>query len=226
MGGLDADSMDLAALASTPLLSGLLLAGLVAFDAVFPAVPSDAFVVSAGTLAAAGTLSLGWVVVAVVTGAMVGDHIVYWSARHALPGVLERSHLGRRVRASVDRAYGRIEGFDTVTLAMARFIPFGRTAAAATAGLVGIPPRRFVWISLLGASTWATWMVGLGYILGDTMVGPMWVPVVIGVAVGFVVAAGLAGIQQAITRRRSLISLRTANGSAFSEPGPSPASRP
>jgi membrane-associated protein len=219
--------MDLAALAATPLLSGLLLAGLVAFDAVFPALPSDAFVVSAGALAAAGSLNLGWVVLAVVAGAMTGDHVVYWSARHALPGVLERSRLGRRVRANVDRAYGRIAGVDTVTLAMARFIPFGRTAAAATAGLVGIPPRRYVWISLLGASTWAAWMVGLGYVLGGAMDGPMWVPVVVGVVVGFCVAAALAGIQQAITRRRVRTSIRAGSGSrAFSEPDPSPASRP
>jgi membrane-associated protein len=218
--------MDLAALAATPLLSGLLLAGLVAFDAVFPALPSDAFVVSAGALAAAGSLNLGWVVLAVVAGAMTGDHVVYWSARHALPGVLERSRLGRRVRANVDRAYGRIAGVDTVTLAMARFIPFGRTAAAATAGLVGIPPRRYVWISLLGVSTWAAWMVGLGYVLGGAMDGPMWVPVVVGVVVGFCVAAALAGIQQAITGRRVRTSVRAGSGSAFSEPDPSPASRP
>jgi membrane protein DedA with SNARE-associated domain len=69
--------MDLAALAATPLLSALVLAGLVAFDALFPAVPSDAFVVSAGALAAAENLGLGWVVLAVVTGAMTGDHVVY-----------------------------------------------------------------------------------------------------------------------------------------------------
>jgi membrane-associated protein len=218
--------MDLGALAATPLLSALVLAGLVAFDALFPAVPSDAFVVSAGALAAAETFGLGWVVLAVVTGAMAGDHVVYWSARHALPGVLERSHLGRRLRATVYRAYGRIEGVDTVTLAMARFIPFGRTAAAATAGLVGVPPRRYVWISLLGASTWATWMVGLGYVLGGTMDGPIWVPVVLGVAVGFCAAAVLAGIQQAITRRRLSKYVKSASGSAFSEPDPSPASRP
>ncbi len=218
--------MDLAALASTPLLSGLLLAGLVAIDAMFPAVPSDAFVVSGGALAAAGTLGLGWVAIAVVAGAMIGDHIVYWSARHALPGVLERSRLGRRMRERVDRGYGRIEGVDTVTLAMARFIPFGRTAAAATAGLVGVPPRRYVWISLLGASTWATWMVGLGYVLGGTMDGPMWAPVVLGVVVGFGVAAALAGVQQAITRRRAHTSVTAASGTAFSASDPSPASRP
>jgi membrane-associated protein len=217
--------MDLAALASTPVLSGLLLAGLVAFDAVFPAVPSDAFVVSGGALAAAGTLELGWVLVAVVAGAMTGDHIVYWSARHALPGVLERSRFGRRMRANVGRAYSRIEGVSTVTLAMARFIPFGRTAAAATAGLVGIPARRYLWISLLGASAWASWMVGLGHVLGDTMDGPRWLPVLLGVVVGFVVAAGLAWLQQSIVRRGSRETVRTASGPVSSAPDPSPASR-
>jgi membrane protein DedA with SNARE-associated domain len=48
-------------------------------------------------------------------------------------------------------------------------------------------------ISLLGASTWAAWMVGLGYVVGDTTDGPIWLQVGIAVLVGFVVAAGLAG---------------------------------
>ena len=39
-------------MASTPLLAYLLVVGLVALDATFPAIPSDAFVVSAGALAA------------------------------------------------------------------------------------------------------------------------------------------------------------------------------
>jgi membrane-associated protein len=195
--------MDLAALVATPLLAYLLVVGLVALDATFPAIPSDAFVVSAGALAAAGHLDLAWAAVAVVAGAMTGDHLVYAVARHRLPGALERSRFGRRLRRNAERAYGRIEHVSTVTLAMARFIPFGRTAAAATAGLVGIPPRRYVWISLLGASTWALWMVGLGYVVGDTTEGPIWLQVSIAVVVGFVVAAALAGLQQVVARRRA-----------------------
>jgi membrane-associated protein len=195
--------MDLATLVATPLLAYLIVVGLVALDATFPAIPSDAFVVSAGALAAAGHLDLAWAAVAVVAGAMTGDHLVYAVARHRLPSVLDRSRLGRRLQRNAERAYGRIESVSTVTLAMARFIPFGRTAAAATAGLVGVPPRRYVWISVLGASTWAAWMVGLGYVVGDTTDGPIWLQVGIAVLVGFVVAAALAGVQQAVTRRRT-----------------------
>jgi membrane-associated protein len=205
--------MDLAALVATPLLAYLLVVGLVALDATFPAIPSDAFVVSAGALAAAGHLDLGWAAVAVVAGAMTGDHVVYAVGRHRLPSVLERSHLGRRLHRNAERAYGRIDRVSTVTLAMARFIPFGRTAAAATAGLVGVAPRRYVWISLLGASTWAAWMVGLGYVVGDTTDGPIWLQVGIAVVVGFVVAAALASVQQALARRRA-----RSNVSGESEP--------
>ncbi|MGH8775916.1 MAG: hypothetical protein ACRDWI_12335 [Jiangellaceae bacterium] len=43
--------MDLVALVATPMLAYLAIVGLVALDAAFPAVPSDAIVVSAGALA-------------------------------------------------------------------------------------------------------------------------------------------------------------------------------
>jgi hypothetical protein len=45
-------------------------------------------------------------------------------------------------------------------------------------------------------------MVGLGYVVGDTTDGPIWLQVSIAVVVGFVVAAALAGVQRAVTRRR------------------------
>jgi membrane-associated protein len=218
--------MDLLEVAAAPLAAYLLVCGVVALDALFPAVPSDAFVVAAGALAADGGMGFGWILVAVIAGAMAGDHIVFWLARHPLPSLLERSRVGRRIRRNVDRAYSRIENVGAITLAMARFIPFGRTAAAATAGLVGVPPRRYVWISLLGASLWAGWIVGIGYVLGGTMGGPAWVPVVVGVAVGFSVAAGLAGLQEAIIRRHSRRVPLSANVIASSGRDPSPASRP
>ncbi|MGH8775915.1 MAG: DedA family protein [Jiangellaceae bacterium] len=133
---------------------------------------------------------------------MGGDHLVYALAQHKLPGFLERSRLGRRMQRNAARAYAAIDGVSIVTLAMARFIPFGRTAAAGTAGLVGIPPRRYLWISLLGASTWAAWMVGLGYFAGHATHEPMWLQILVAVIVGFVVAAALAALQRVVVRRR------------------------
>jgi membrane-associated protein len=217
-----AGPMDLIALAATPVLAYLLVVGIVALDATFPAIPSDAAVVSAGALAAAGHLSLGWAVAAVVAGAMAGDHLVYALARHKLPGILERSRLGRRIRRNADRAYGRMEGVSTVALAMGRFIPFGRTAASATAGLVGVPALRYLWISLLGAGTWAAWMVGLGFFTGHLTGGPLWIQVLLAVSVGFVVAAGLAFLQRAVARRKVEARGRNSDQCGFDQVDASP----
>lgn len=187
---------------ATPVLAYLLVAGLVALDAGFPAIPSDAAVVSAGALAAAGQLNAAWAVVAVVVGAMGGDHLVYALGRHRLPGVLDRSRLGRRLHATADQAVDRLGSARPGALAMGRFIPFGRTASAATAGLTGVPPRHYLWISLLGASTWAVWTVGLGYFVATATGGPVWQQVAAGTAVGLGVALVLAGVHRVATRRR------------------------
>lgn len=194
--------MDVLAVVATPILAYLLVAALVALDAGFPAIPSDAAVVSAGALAGAGQLHVAWAVVAVIAGAVGGDHLVYALGRHRLPGILERSRFGRRLRASAGRTVDRMGSVSPAALAMGRFIPFGRTASAATAGLAGIRPRRYLWISLLGATTWALWMVGLGYFVAAVAAGPVWQQVAAGTGVGVAAALLMTGVHHVATRRR------------------------
>lgn len=193
--------VDLIAIAATPVLAYLLLVGVVALDAVFPALPSDAAVVSAGALAATGYLEAPWVAAAVVAGAMGGDHIVYQVGRRGLPGVLDRSRLGRRLHGTIDRAVGNASSVSFAGLAMGRFIPFGRTAAAASAGLAEVPLRRYVLISLVGAVSWAAWLAGLGYFTGAALSGPAWLQVGSATAVGVGVAVLVAAVARLIARR-------------------------
>ncbi|HLT11048.1 MAG TPA: DedA family protein [Micromonosporaceae bacterium] len=195
--------MELVSLVATPLLAYLLVAGMVALDAVFPALPSDVAVVSAGAFAATGHLELGWAVAAIVAGAMAGDHIVYQVGRRGLPGVLDRTRLGRRLHDTVDRSIGGSpSSVSFATLAMGRFIPFGRTASAASAGLADVPLQRYAFISLVGAASWAAWMVGLGYVTGDATTGPVWLQVAVATAVGVTAAVLIAAAGQLIARRR------------------------
>lgn len=195
--------MDLVALAAAPLVAYLVVAGMVSLDAAFPAVPSDGAVVAAGALAAAGHLNVVWCAVAVVAGSMTGDHLVYRIARHRLPGVLSRREFGRRLQRRAEHAVGTAQGVATGALAMGRFVPFGRTAAAATAGVAGVRPRRYVLISLFGAAAWASWLVGLGYVTGDVIGGPMWRQVLVATAVGLAAAAVVAGVTRLVASRRA-----------------------
>lgn len=195
--------VELVSIAAAPVLAYLILAGLVALDAAFPTIPSDVAVVSAGALAAAGQLQIGWAAAAVVIGAMGGDHLVYIIGRRPLPGVLDRSRLGRRLHDAADRALGSMTGASTAALVIGRFIPFGRTASAAGAGLAGVPPRRYAWISLLGASAWTAWVLGLGYVTGQASGGPMWRQIAVATAVGVGAAALIAVVHRMILRRRA-----------------------
>src|SRR5919206_1748760 len=60
-----------------------------ALDAVFPVVPSEATVIAAAALAAAGELVLGFVLIAGASGAVIGDNVAYLLGR-AGQGVLLR----------------------------------------------------------------------------------------------------------------------------------------
>lgn len=196
--------MELVSVIATPVLAYLLMAGLVALDAAFPALPSDAAVVSAGAFAATGQLELGWVALAVVMGAMTGDHLVYQIGRRGLPSVLGRSRLGRRLHDTVDRAVGNASSLTFAALAMGRFIPFGRTAAAAGAGLAEVPLRRYLVISLVGGASWAAWLAGLGYVTGRATSGPAWVQVGVATAIGVGAAVLVAGVGRLIARRSAV----------------------
>jgi membrane-associated protein len=186
------NSVDVLAVAAAPAVAYLIIAALVAFDSIVPAVPSEVLVVAAGALAASGDLVAGWAVAAAALGAFIGDHLVYRIGRHGLSGVLARSWPGRRVLRSVERVHGRYRAAGAVAIVVARFMPFGRTVGAAAAGLTGVRPSKFTALSAVGVLLWAAWLIGLGFITGTQTGGSPWASVAIGMGVALVVGVGVA----------------------------------
>ncbi|PSL05452.1 membrane protein DedA with SNARE-associated domain [Haloactinopolyspora alba] len=208
---------------AVPVAAYLVMAALVALDALFPALPGEVFVVSAGALSAAGHLDLGWTVAAAAAGAVTGDLTVYAISRHRLPRVLDRSRLGRRIQASVDRAHARMGSTSAAAIIAARFVPLGRTTVSAAAGLAGIRPRRFAVLAAVGAASWASFTAGLGFVTGNVTDAPLLLQVAIGVAIGVVVGVW-AGTLHTISRTRRRMSGRAARDAESSarssrEPG-------
>ncbi|NED99074.1 DedA family protein [Phytoactinopolyspora halotolerans] len=201
--------MDLLALAAVPALAYMLIAALVAADAIVPVVPSEVAVVTAGTLAAAGRLDAVSVLVAAAAGAVAGDSIVYLIGRHALPGRLARSRLGRRMQHSVERAYARMGSASVAAIIAGRFVPLGRTASSAAAGLAGVAPQRFLLWGAIGGSAWASWMLGIGYVTGSVTEAPLWAQSAIGAATAIVIGVWFAA-GQAVVRTRRRMSARAA----------------
>ncbi|NED95703.1 hypothetical protein G1H11_10305 [Phytoactinopolyspora alkaliphila] len=205
--------MELTALVAIPVLAYLVIALLVAFDAMIPAVPSEVALVTAGTLAAGGAFNAGWAVAAAVAGALAGDYAVYSLGRHRLPGALDRSRLGRRIQRGAEHAYSRMGSASAMAIVAGRFVPLGRTASSAAAGLAGVSRRVFLVFSGIGGIVWAAWMVGVGYATGTVTDAPMWLQSVIGVAIAVLAGVWIAAVHAVLrTRRRMAARARSRPG--------------
>ena len=105
-------------------------------DAVFPVVPSETVVITAGVLAGTGDLSLPLVILAASTGAIAGDNVSYglghWFGEHTV----KRVFRGEKSHAAFAWAERQLMQRGTYLIVVARFIPGGRTATTFSAGYV------------------------------------------------------------------------------------------
>ncbi|WP_426998149.1 DedA family protein [Pseudarthrobacter sp. N5] len=183
---------------------------LVLGDAVFPPIPSEMVVITGGALSADGRANLFLVGVLAALASWIGDVVVFQLFKRRLSHVLDRWHWGRKVHQGIHRAIARAGRSSTYgTIIGARFVPGGRLATSAGAGIADVSARGFSLCAALGAVLWATWLVGLGYFTGSATRLPFWASSLIGVGVGLVIGAVVGII---VTRRRG-------NRSPVDEPG-------
>lgn len=147
---------------ASPWAYALVLAA-AALDAVFPLVPSETTVISAGVLAGLGELSIALVIAAGATGALAGDNGGYALGRAFGPRIERR--VARKRRAWAQDKLMRRGG---TILLIARFVPGGRTAATLTAGAVGMRWRRFLGFAAVAAVLWAAFAALVGYVGGKS----------------------------------------------------------
>lgn len=169
-------------------------------DAIFPPVPSEMLVITGGALSAEGRANIFLVVLLAALSSWLGDLLVFQLFKRRLSRVLDRWSWGRQfhrgVHQAIDRAgrsstYGGIIGI--------RFIPGGRLATTAAAGIANVSTRGFSFCAALGGTLWAVWSVGLGYVTGSATRLPFWASSLIGVGLGLVIGAVVGVI---VTRRR------------------------
>lgn len=168
---------------------------LVALDAPFPPTPSELFVIGSGALASAGSLSLVPSVLAAWLGCWAGDLGLYALFRYRLTDLLDRWRWGRAVHRGIRRLMVKAGRESSLAgLFVLRFVSGGRTASVAAAGIGGIRPRVFLWHSGLGALVWSVYMVGLGWVTGQATGLPWWASAVVGMLLGTLAGALIAGI--------------------------------
>ncbi|SNT39824.1 membrane protein DedA, SNARE-associated domain [Asanoa hainanensis] len=178
---------------TSPWVYGVVFA-LAALDAFLPIVPSEATLITAGVFAASGEPNVILVILVGAVGAMVGDHISYFIGRAGGENVINRIPEGSRRAKTFEWVRQLLYSHGGIALVIARYIPGGRTAITLTTGAIRYPQRRFTAFDALACFSWAAYTTLLGFLGGSAFQDHP----IQGLALGFGIALGLAGLAELI----------------------------
>lgn len=128
--------------------------------------PGDSLLFVAGTVAASGTASPWYIMLAVILGAVVGNSVGYeqgrWLGNRIYSGNI--SWINEKKLRTAHDFYLKHGG---KTILLARFVPIVRAFAPLIAGAARMNGLRFELFSGVGAVIWAVSIVGAGYLFGN-----------------------------------------------------------
>ncbi len=176
---------------------------LAALDALLPVVPSETVVITAGVVAAAGGLNLALIIAAAACGAFAGDNAAFFIGRRFGGRATERFFRGDRGRKSISWAESQLAARGGELIAVARFIPGGRTAVTLSAGTLGFPWPRFAVFDAAAGLIWAAYATLLGYFGGKTFEGAAWKGLLLALGIAFALTGAIETVRWYLRRRGS-----------------------
>ena len=131
--------------------------------------PGDSLLVTAGVLAAKGSLSLPVILVGVFVAAVTGDQVGYAFGRRVGPALFRRPDSRFFKQDHVDKARRYFAEHGPKTIVIARFVPFVRTFAPILAGVGRMQYSTFVGFNVLGGLIWGVGVTMVGFLLGEAV---------------------------------------------------------
>lgn len=172
---------------------------------IWPFLPGDSLLFTAGALSATGMLDIRLVVPLLIVAAIAGDAVNYSIGRRIGPKVFTaQDHQGlfHRLlnRQHLDKAHAFFEKHGGMAVVSGRFVPIVRTFVPFVAGAAAMTASTFVFYNIVGAVIWVGLCAGAGYLFGN-------VPVIKDnfslVAIGIVVVSVLPMVIEFIRHRRT-----------------------
>jgi len=131
--------------------------------------PGDSLLITAGLLAANGTLNIWWLNGLLIVAAVVGDSVGYAIGRRLGPRLFTRQKSLLFNPAHIERTRRFYEKYGAKTIVIARFVPIVRTFAPVLAGVGGMEYRRFIFYNVAGGVGWVVSMTWVGYLLRQSI---------------------------------------------------------
>ena len=150
-------------------LIGVVIVVFIETGLLFPFLPGDSLLFTAGMLVAQDEINIPlWVLcLALFAAAFLGDQVAYVIGHKAGPRLFSRPDSRFFKQSYVDQTYAYFDKYGGRTIVIARFIPFVRTYAPVAAGVGRMTYRHFVSYNVIGALLWAVGVTCLGYALGN-----------------------------------------------------------
>lgn len=134
---------------------------------VTPFFPGDSLLFAAGAIAAIGNLNIFWLFILLSLAAFLGNTSNYWIGYGVGPGVLKKEKSRFFKKEYLDKTHDFYEKHGSITIILARFMPFLRTFAPFVAGIGRMTYVKFSIYSLVGSVLWVAMFLFGGYFFGN-----------------------------------------------------------
>ncbi|RDK01081.1 bifunctional DedA family/phosphatase PAP2 family protein [Paraburkholderia lacunae] len=131
-------------------------------------IPGSTAMFLAGALAGTGSLSLGWVLVWAIAGAVAGDGISFWIGSRYKDRIAQIWPF-RKHPPVLDAGRRFFEKHGAKSVVFARFVGPLRAIVPVVAGMLGMTPVRFYAMNVLSALLWAPAHILPGVVFGASV---------------------------------------------------------
>ena len=186
-------------------LIGIVIVVFVETGLLFPFLPGDSLLFTAGLLVAQDELNFPlWLLCLLIfLAAFVGDQVAYLIGRTAGPKLFNKPDSRIFKQQYIDQTYAYFDKYGGRTIIVARFVPFVRTYAPVAAGIGKMPYHHFISFNVIGALLWGVGVTVLGYFLGQVTFVKNNIEVILVIIVGLSLVPVAIELLRARSQRRN-----------------------
>ncbi|NEW38160.1 DedA family protein [Nocardia cyriacigeorgica] len=160
----------------TWMLVGLLAVVFIESGLLFPLLPGDSLLFTAGLIAASKSTEIEpfapiWLLLILIPlAAIAGDQVGYLIGSRGGTALFKNNDARFFKKKYIDESHEFFDKHGPITIVLARFVPIVRTFAPVVAGASGMRYSIFVVYNVIGGVLWGSGVTYLGYLLGQIAV--------------------------------------------------------
>jgi membrane-associated protein len=189
---------------ASAVLPGILIIVFIETGLLFPLLPGDSLLFTAGLLAAAPhpPVSIWVLLIAIPAVAVLGDQCAYFIGRRIGPALFDKEDSRLFKKRYVTESHAFFERHGPKTIILARFVPIVRTFTPVLAGVSTMRYPVFLGFDIIGGVLWGVGVTLLGYFLGNVPFVKNHIELMILLIVFLSILPGLTAVGRNLLRRR------------------------